>query len=72
MVGVPYPLLLPSLPTMQGIPEQLMKTDQWDCSVQGCIDHEKQPPPRTLRQAYAQGPMVVLGGWVFLMSEVPL
>ena len=28
--------------------------------------------PRTLRQAYAQGPMMVLGGGRFLVSEVPL
>ena len=33
---------------------------------------EKRPPPRTLQKPYAQGPMVVLGGLSFLMSEVPL
>ena len=27
---------------------------------------------RTLQQPYASGPMVILWGWVFLMSEVPL
>ena len=31
------------------------------------------PPPRgTLQKPCAQGPVVVLGGRVFLMSEVPL
>ena len=30
------------------------------------------PPGRTLQWPYAWGPMVILGGWVFLMSEVPL
>ena len=27
----------------------------------GYLAHEKQPPPRTLQQKYADGPMVVLG-----------
>ena len=30
--------------------------------VQGYLAHKNLPPPRTLRQAYAYGPMVVLGG----------
>ncbi|KAJ1480153.1 hypothetical protein T484DRAFT_1901603 [Baffinella frigidus] len=30
--------------------------------VQGYLAHKKAPPPRTLQQAYALGPMVVLGG----------
>ena len=30
--------------------------------VQGNLAHKKVPPPRTLQQAYAQGPAVVLGG----------
>ena len=29
--------------------------------AQGYLAHKKQPPPRTLQQAYAQRPMVVLG-----------
>ena len=29
-------------------------------------------PRRTLQWPYASGPMVILGGWVFLMSEVSL
>jgi len=36
---------------------------------QGYLAHKKQRPPRTLQQAYTLGPMVVLGGWAFLMSE---
>jgi hypothetical protein len=32
----------------------------WD--LQGYLDHEKPPHPRTLQQAYAEGPTVVLGG----------
>ena len=39
---------------------------------QGHLAHKKEPPPRTLQYDYAQGPMVVLGGGLFLMSEVPL
>ena len=30
------------------------------------------PPPRTLQQAYALGPMVVLGGGLVFKGEVPL
>ena len=33
---------------------------------------ENAPPPRTLLQYHAYGPVVVLEGWLFLMSEVPL
>ena len=40
--------------------------------VQGYLVHETPPPRRTLQWPYAQGPVVVLGRWVFLMSEVPL
>ena len=36
------------------------------------MDHHKLPYPRTLRQAYASGPMVVLGGGGDLISEVTL
>ena len=42
------------------------------CPIQGYLDNKKQPPRRTLRKPYAQEPMVILGGWVFLMREVPL
>jgi hypothetical protein len=41
-------------------------------SMQGFFAHKKASPPRTLQQAYAQGPMVVLGGGAFLMSKLPL
>ena len=40
--------------------------------VQWYLAHKKQPPPRDPTVALCQGPMVFLGGWVFLMSEVPL
>jgi hypothetical protein len=30
--------------------------------LQGYLAHKKPPPPRTLQQAYAYGPVVVLGG----------
>ena len=33
---------------------------------------DRLPPPRTLQQAYAQGPMVVPGGVNLLVSEVPM
>jgi len=39
--------------------------------VQGCLAHKKTPPARTLRQE-TWGPVEVLGGARFLMSEVPL
>ena len=38
----------------------------------GYIAHKKHPSRRTLQHPYAEGPMVILWGWVFLMSEVPL
>ena len=40
--------------------------------VQGYLARKKHPPRRTLQQPYAYGPMVIPGGWVFLMSKVPL
>jgi hypothetical protein len=40
--------------------------------LQGHLAHKKTFPRRTLPQSYAQGPVVILGGWVLLMSEVPL
>jgi len=40
--------------------------------LQGYLAQKKLPPPITLQQACAQDPTVVLGGWQFLMSEVPL
>ena len=41
-------------------------------SLQGHLAHKKQQPPRTLQQAHAYGPSVVLGGSQFLMSKVLL
>jgi len=40
--------------------------------LQGYLAHTEPPPHRILQKAYAWGPMVVLGGGRFLMSEVPL
>ena len=40
--------------------------------LQGYLAHKKLLPPGTPQKAYAQDPMVVLGGLKFLMSEVPL
>ena len=42
------------------------------CGIQGYLTYKKRCPPRTLRLAYAQGPMEVLERWEFLMSEIPL
>ena len=42
-------------------------------ALQGYLAHKKQRPPRTQQQEHAQGRMVVLrGGGLFLMSELPL
>ena len=38
--------------------------------LHGYLAQKKQGPPRTLQQAYASSPVVVLGGWAFCMSEV--
>ena len=43
-----------------------------DLVLQGYLAHETPPPRRTLQNPDAQGPMVILGGWGFLMREVPL
>ena len=44
---------------------------RWVC-IQGYLADKKTSPPKTLRYAYVQGPMVVLRGSAFFMSEVPL
>jgi hypothetical protein len=41
-------------------------------TLQGYLAQKTPPPRRTLQQPYGWGPTVVLGGWVFLMGEVPL
>ena len=33
--------------------------------VQGYLAHKKQPPPRSLQEDRAEGPMGILGGWAF-------
>ena len=40
--------------------------------LQGYRAHKKHLPRRTPQYPYAQGPMVILWGWVFIMSELPL
>ena len=40
--------------------------------MQGYLAHMKQCPHRTLQYPFAEGPMEILGGRVFLMSEVPM
>ena len=40
--------------------------------LQGYLSHKNPPPRRTLQWPDAKGPIVVLGGWVFLISERPL
>jgi hypothetical protein len=40
--------------------------------LQGYLAHKKVPPLMTLRKDYAWGPVMVLGRWCLLMSEVPL
>ena len=39
---------------------------------QGYLAHKKPPPPRTLQEDYALGPLGALGGGRLLKSEVPL
>ena len=42
-------------------------------ALQRYLAHNKHPLPRTLQKDFTQGPLVVLGGGgVFLISEVPL
>ena len=39
--------------------------------LQGYLAHKKQPPPRTLQQDHAEGPMGVLGGRAFSYERGP-
>ena len=39
---------------------------------EGYLAQTKAPPPRILPWVYAEGPIVFLGGWRFLMREVPM
>ena len=43
-----------------------------DAAQEWYLSHKEIPPRRTLQWPCAWGPMVILGGWVFLMREVPL
>ena len=38
---------------------------EWARETQGYLAYEKPPPPKTLQQDHAQGPMGVLGGGAF-------
>ena len=40
--------------------------------IQGYLADKKRRPPRTLQQDFSWGPMVALGGGLFLMNQVPL
>ena len=40
--------------------------------LKGYLAHKKRQPPRALQYDYAYGPTVILGGWLFLMSEILL
>ena len=53
------------LPDRQG--QNLVMT-----ALQGYLAHNNPPPLKTPQWPYAEGPVVILGGWVFLRSEVPL
>ena len=53
------------------IPLLTLKPKPQPLTLQGYLAHEEPPPPRT-QKACAQGPMVILGGWVFPMIEVSL
>ena len=41
-------------------------------TLQGYLAHKKHPPRRPLQYSCAWGSRVILAGWVFRMSEVPL
>ena len=57
---------------MSEVPLYLLRRVAGGLSLQGYLAHHQLPPLRTLRYDYAEGPMVVLGGALFLMSEVSL
>jgi len=49
-----------------------MSEFQLTAPLRGCLAHEKRPPRRTLQYDHPYGPVVALGGVLFLMSGVPL
>ena len=52
-------------PAMQGYLASLL-------GIQGHLAHEKHPSRTTLQWPYAQGPMVILEGWVFFERGTPV
>ena len=52
----------PSSEEYRGSPESVSALRVHLRVVQEYLAHKKAPPPRTLHPAFAQGPMVVLGG----------
>ena len=64
------PPLTPPPGGLEGLREHLALPKV--CSVHGDLAQKKPNPSRTLQEACAWGPMVILGGWAFLMSKVTL
>ena len=56
---------------MREVPLDSGSGDVHTARVQGYLNHKKHPPPRTLQKPYASGPMMILGGWVFPVNEIP-
>jgi len=64
-----------SLSCLSGTVTCATRANDWSSSewrVQGYLTHKKQHSPRTPQEDFAYGPMLALGGGLFLMSEVPL
>ena len=41
-------------------------------SLQGVLVHKRPPPRKTLQKPHAWGPMVIPGGYVLRVNEIPL
>ena len=60
------------------VPERVPASHTWRVcptfppALQGYLAHTERLPPRTVQEAYAQRPVVVLGGLRFLISGVLL
>ena len=72
----PTPLNLEPEQAVEAVAENVRAEDaalkgERDNAFQGYIAHKKQQLPRTLHYDYAYGPMVVIGVWLFILSEVP-
>ena len=50
----------------------IIKCPLCDQGAQGYLAHKNHPPPRTLQKDNTWGPIVVLGGGLFLVGEVSL